>query len=76
MVFQIGVMLHEMPPLGSIIFRASLLALAVLAVHVSNKSLDLVPVARLSAGRLGEEARLVDTQDDPGEVNVFGASVG
>jgi hypothetical protein len=46
----------------------------VLAVHVSNKYLDLKPVVRLSAGALGKEARLVDTQDDPEDVNVFGAT--
>ncbi|HEX9205150.1 MAG TPA: fused MFS/spermidine synthase, partial [Candidatus Deferrimicrobiaceae bacterium] len=46
----------------------------VLAVHVSNKYLDLKPVVRLSAEALGKEARLVDTQDDPEDVNVFGAT--
>jgi SAM-dependent methyltransferase len=46
----------------------------VLAVHVSNKYLDLKPVVRLAADAMGKEARLVDTPDDPEDVNVFGAT--
>ena len=52
----------------------------VLAVHVSNKYLDLNPSVSLSAGALGKEARLVDTQGRvqrpfPG-AQVNGTSVG
>lgn len=46
----------------------------VLAVHVSNKFLDLRPVVRMAAGALGKEARLVDTRDDGEDDNVFGAT--
>jgi SAM-dependent methyltransferase len=44
----------------------------VLAVHVSNKHLDLSPVVRLAAASLGKEARLVDTEDEANDV--FGAT--
>ena len=44
----------------------------VLAVHVSNKHLDLTPVVKLAAGSLGKEARLVDTEDE--ENDVFGST--
>jgi hypothetical protein len=46
----------------------------VLAVHVSNKYLDLAPVVRLAAESSGKEARLVDTRDDGKDDNVFGAT--
>jgi hypothetical protein len=45
----------------------------VLAVHVSNKYLDLVPVVRLAADSLGKEARVVDT-DDEDYNDIFGAT--
>ncbi|MBI5575553.1 MAG: fused MFS/spermidine synthase [Deltaproteobacteria bacterium] len=37
----------------------------VLAVHVSNKYLDLKPVVRLAALSMGKEAVTVETEDDP-----------
>ncbi|HXM41751.1 MAG TPA: fused MFS/spermidine synthase [Bryobacteraceae bacterium] len=44
----------------------------VLAVHVSNKHLELTPVVKLAAASLGKDARLVDTEDE--ENDVFGSS--
>ncbi|HTT63083.1 MAG TPA: fused MFS/spermidine synthase [Bryobacteraceae bacterium] len=44
----------------------------VLAVHVSNKHLNLIPVVRLVAASLAKEARLVDTGDEPNDV--FGST--
>ena len=44
----------------------------VLAVHVSNKHLDLTPVVKLAAASLRKDARLVDTEDE--ENDVFGSS--
>lgn len=44
----------------------------VLAVHVSNKHLDLTPVVKLAAASLQKDARLVDTQDE--ENDVFGST--
>lgn len=46
----------------------------VLAVHVSNKYLDLRPVVALAARRLGKEARIVDTDDDEHDNAIFGAT--
>jgi SAM-dependent methyltransferase len=40
----------------------------VLAVHVSNKHLNLTPVVKLAAASLGKDARLVDTGDEANEV--------
>ncbi|MFM8678166.1 MAG: spermidine synthase, partial [Alphaproteobacteria bacterium] len=39
----------------------------ILAVHVSNKYLDLAPVVRLAAERAGWQARLVDDPGDEGD---------
>jgi SAM-dependent methyltransferase len=44
----------------------------VLAVHVSNKHLDLTPVVKLAAGSLGKDARLIDTGDEAHDV--FGST--
>jgi hypothetical protein len=45
----------------------------VVAVHVSNKYLDLEPVVKLAADALGKDARVVDTQDEDYN-EVFGAT--
>lgn len=45
----------------------------VLAVHVSNKYLDLPPVVRLAALSFGKEAVLVDTEDEP-EKALYGST--
>jgi len=44
----------------------------VLAVHVSNKHLNLTPVVKLAAASLGKDARLVDTEDE--ENDIFGST--
>ncbi len=44
----------------------------VLAVHVSNKHLDLTPVVKLAAVSLGKDARIVDTDDEANDV--FGST--
>jgi len=44
----------------------------VLAVHVSNKHLNLTPVVKLIAASLRKDARLVDTEDEPNDV--FGST--
>jgi len=44
----------------------------VLAVHVSNKYLDLTPVVKLAAVSIGKDVRLVDTEDEPHDV--FGST--
>ena len=44
----------------------------VLAVHVSNKHLDLTPVVKLAAASLGKDARMVDTEDEANDV--FGST--
>ena len=44
-----------------------------LAVHVSNKYLNLQPVVMRSAEAVGKEARVVDTEDEDG-TEVFGAT--
>jgi len=44
----------------------------VLAVHVSNKHLNLTPVVKLAAVSLQKDARLVDTEDE--ENDVFGST--
>ncbi len=43
-----------------------------LAVHVSNKHLDLTPVVKLAADSLQKDVRLVDTEDEPNDV--FGST--
>ncbi|MBF8260035.1 MAG: integral membrane protein-like protein [Actinobacteria bacterium] len=45
----------------------------VLAVHVSNKYLDLPPVVRLAALSFGKEAVIVDTEDEP-EKALYGST--
>jgi len=45
----------------------------VLAVHVSNKYLDLQPVVKQSADALGKTARVVDTEDEEADEN-FGST--
>jgi spermidine synthase len=45
----------------------------VLAVHVSNKYLDLPPVVRLAALSFGKEAVMVDTEDEP-ENGLYGST--
>lgn len=44
----------------------------VLAVHVSNKHLELKPVVQLGAASLHKDARVIDTEDEDDEV--FGAT--
>ena len=44
----------------------------VLAVHVSNKHLDLKPVVKMAAEALQKDARTIETQDEDNEV--FGAT--
>jgi SAM-dependent methyltransferase len=44
----------------------------VLAVHVSNKYLDLTPVVKVAAVSVGKDSRLVDTEDESNDV--FGAT--
>ena len=44
----------------------------VLAVHVSNKHLNLTPVVKLAAASLRLDARLADTEDE--ENDVFGST--
>jgi SAM-dependent methyltransferase len=46
----------------------------VLAVHVSNKYLDLKPVVQHAAEALGKRTRVVDTEDEEDEEQVFGAT--
>jgi SAM-dependent methyltransferase len=54
------------------LYSRHLKAGGVVAVHVSNKYLDLKPVVQRVAAALGNQARLVDTDDD--EDDVFGAT--
>ncbi len=44
----------------------------VVAVHVSNKHLDLTPVVKLIAASLHKDARVIDTEDEQNQV--FGAT--
>ncbi|MGH9660058.1 MAG: spermidine synthase, partial [Bryobacteraceae bacterium] len=46
----------------------------VLAVHVSNKFLNLKPVVALAAEAIAKHARLVDTDDDENDTAVYGAT--
>ncbi|MBI1789488.1 MAG: fused MFS/spermidine synthase [Acidobacteria bacterium] len=46
----------------------------VLAVHVSNKFLDLKPIVEQAAVALGKPARMVDTDDDEDDSAVFGST--
>jgi hypothetical protein len=45
----------------------------VLAVHVSNKYLDLKPIVELAARALDKETRVIDT-DDEDEIGEFGST--
>ncbi len=45
----------------------------VLAVHVSNKYLDLKPIVELAARALGKDTRVIDT-DDEDEIGEFGST--
>jgi SAM-dependent methyltransferase len=45
----------------------------VLAVHISNRYLDLQPVVEGEAAVLGKQTRTIDTEDDPG-AGVFSAT--
>ena len=45
----------------------------VLAVHVSNKYLDLKPIVELAAKALGKETRVIDT-DDEDDIGEFGST--
>jgi hypothetical protein len=45
----------------------------ILAVHVSNKRLDLPPIVTLAAAHYGKHAWLVDTEDDVDE-NAYGST--
>ncbi len=46
----------------------------VVAVHISNKYLDLQPVVLLAAGSLGMHTALIDTEDDEEDAAVFGST--
>jgi hypothetical protein len=56
-----------------VLYFRHLKATGVLAVHVSNKHLDLQPVVKMAADSLQKEARVVDT-DDEDDDEVFGAT--
>jgi hypothetical protein len=49
-------------------------ATGVLAVHVSNKYLDLKPIVKLAAQALGKESLVIDTDDGDSDSGVFGAT--
>jgi len=55
-----------------VLYFRHLKADGVLAVHVSNKHLNLTPVVKLAAASLQKDARLVDTEDE--ENDVFGST--
>jgi SAM-dependent methyltransferase len=55
-----------------VLYFRHLKADGVLAVHVSNKHLDLTPVVKLAAASLGKDARMVDTEDEANDV--FGST--
>lgn len=46
----------------------------VLAMHVSNKYLDLEPVVGMQAEEFGQGAVVVDTDDDDSDASVFGST--
>jgi len=46
----------------------------ILAVHVSNRYLDLKPVVFRLATVLNKDVRVVDTEDDPSDRAIFGAT--
>jgi hypothetical protein len=46
----------------------------ILAVHISNKYLDLEPVVGQLAGALGKQSLTVDTDDDEQDPEVFGST--
>ena len=45
----------------------------VLAVHVSNRYLDLKPIVELAAKTLDKQTQVIDTEDDD-DIGVFGAT--
>jgi hypothetical protein len=55
-----------------VLYFQHLKASGVLAVHVSNKHLDLRPVVKMAAESLQKSARVIDTED--AENDVFGAT--
>jgi hypothetical protein len=55
-----------------VLYFQHLKADGVLAVHVSNKYLDLTPVVKLAAVSVGKDARLIDTEDEANDV--FGST--
>jgi hypothetical protein len=55
-----------------VLYFQHLKANGVLAVHVSNKHLDLRPVVKMAAESLHKEARVIDTEDEANDV--FGAT--
>jgi spermidine synthase len=55
-----------------VLYFRHLKADGVLAVHVSNKHLDLRPVVKLAADSLQKDVRLVDTEDESNDV--FGST--
>ncbi|HWQ53272.1 MAG TPA: fused MFS/spermidine synthase [Bryobacteraceae bacterium] len=55
------------------LYRRHLAPGGVLAVHVSNKYLDLTPVVRMQADALGEPSMLLDTEDNDA-TGTFGAT--
>jgi len=56
-----------------VLYFRHLKANGVLAVHVSNKHLDLEPVVKTAADSLQKQARVVDTDDEDND-EVFGAT--
>jgi SAM-dependent methyltransferase len=64
--------IHLLTREAFILYFRHLKADGVLAVHVSNKHLNLTPVVKLAAASLGKDARLVDTEDEGNEV--FGST--
>lgn len=55
-----------------VLYFRHLKADGVLAVHVSNKHLDLRQVVKLAADSLQKDVRLIDTEDEPNDV--FGST--
>jgi spermidine synthase len=64
--------IHLLTREAFVLYFQHLKASGVLAVHVSNKHLDLRPVVKMAAESLQKEARVIDTED--AENDVFGAT--
>jgi len=64
--------IHLLTREAFVLYFRHLKATGVLAVHVSNKHLDLRPVVKMAAESLRKEARAIDTDDE--ENDVFGAT--